>query len=173
MFHFVSSHEVLTPELEASIADASAWAEVIPTGRIKPTGNVGALVQESFSQLKGDVDKLEHQLQAETKAREDANRAEAKTREEFDIVLAQQIANINNLLSEKGILEQQVGRIHDANSVLYNCIVCMDQQRTMRFNPCGHMATCVSCTEKIMNAQDRKCPLCRTIVTAAQRTFLS
>ena len=39
-------------------------------------------------------------------------------------------------------LKQETTRIHDANSILYNCIVCMDRQRTIRFEPCGHMAIC-------------------------------
>ena len=68
--------EILTPELETSIVDASAWAQVIPTDRVKPNSHIGALVTESFSQLKEDVSKLEQRLQAET-------------REEFNIILAQ------------------------------------------------------------------------------------
>lgn len=150
MFHFVSSPEVLTPELETSIANASAWAQVIPTGRTKPGSNVGALVLESFSSIKENINKLEEKLHAE-----------AKAREESDMVLAQNIAKLNNLLVENGILRQENSRIpslmalrpaslHDANSVLYNCTVCMDRQRTIRLDPCGHMATCASCIEKIM-----------------------
>jgi pyrimidine deaminase RibD-like protein len=162
MFHFVSSPEVLTPELETSIANASAWAQVIPTGQTKPSNNVGALVLESFSHIKEDIIKLEERLHAETKARE-----------ESDMVLAQNIAKLNNLLAENGILQQENNRIHDANSVLYNCTVCMDRQRTIRLDPCGHMATCASCTEKIMESQGRTCPVCRVPVTRAQRTFLS
>lgn len=162
MFHFVSSPEVLTPELEASIANASAWAQVIPTGQTKPSDNVGALVLESFSHIKESITKLEEKLHAETKARE-----------ESDMVLAQNIAKLNNVLVDNGILQQENRRIHDANSVLYNCTVCMDRQRTIRFDPCGHMATCAVCTEKIMDNHIGTCPLCRVPVTRAQRTFLS
>ena len=71
MFHFVSNPETLTPELEASIANAYAWAQVIPTGQTKPRNTVGALVLESFSQIKEDIIKLEERLHAETKAREE------------------------------------------------------------------------------------------------------
>jgi pyrimidine deaminase RibD-like protein len=162
MFHFVSSPEILTPELEVSISNASAWAQVTPTGSTKPGNNVGALVLESFSHIKESINKLEEKLHAETKARE-----------ESDMVLAQNIAKLNNLLIENGILQQENSRIHDANSVLYNCTVCMDRQRTIRLDPCGHMATCASCTEKIMENQGRTCPVCRVPVTRAQRTFLS
>ena len=162
MFHFVSSPEILTPELETSIANASAWAQVIPTGQTKPDNNVGALVLESFSHIKENITKLEEKLHAETKARE-----------ESDMVLAHNIAKLNNLLVENGILQHENNRIYDANSIMYNCTVCMDRQRTIRFDPCGHMATCASCTEKIMENQGGTCPLCRVPVTRAQRTFLS
>ncbi len=152
MFHFVSSPEILTPELEVSIANASAWAQVIPTGQTKPESHVGALVLESFSHFKENINKLEEKLHVET-----------KSREESDMVLAQNIAKLNNLLVENGILRQENSRIpslmalrlaslHDANSVPYNCTVCMDRQRTIRLDPCGHMATCASCTEKIMES---------------------
>jgi hypothetical protein len=89
------------------------------------------------------------------------------------MVLAQNIAKINNLLVERGILQQENNRIHDANSVLYNCTVCMERQRTIRFDPCGHMAACAYCTEKIMESQGQRCPICRVAVARAQRTFLS
>lgn len=162
MLRFVSSLESLTQDVEVAATAASAWVQVIPTGAVKPESNAGTMVLESFSGLKKDFTKLEQKLQAET-----------KTREESDIVLAQYIAKINNLLVENNILKQKTNKIHDANSVLYNCIVCMDRQRTIRFEPCGHMATCVSCSEEIMTEHDSVCPLCRTRVTKAQRTFLS
>jgi len=176
MLRFVSSLESLTQDVEVAATAASAWVQVIPTGAVKPESNAGAMVLESFSGLKKDLTKLEHKLQAE-----------AKTREESDIVLAQYIAKINNLLVENNILKpvplsrpgwshllpQETNKIHDANSVLYNCIVCMDRQRTISFEPCGHMATCLSCSEEIMTEHGSICPLCRTRVTKAQRTFLS
>lgn len=162
MFHFISSQEVLTPELEHQITNASAWAQVIPTENTKPSSNVGALVSESFSELKKSVADLERRLRIET-----------QTRDESNIVLAQHIARIENLLVENKIIKQEKERIHDANSVLYNCVVCMDRQRTIRLEPCGHMATCVQCTEEIINVRGSRCPLCRVAVTTTQRTFLS
>ena len=106
------------------------------------------MLLESFSHIKDNINKLEEKLHAE-----------AKAREEFDMVLAQNIAKLNNLLVDNGILQQENSRIpslmalrpaslHDANPVLYNCSVCMDRQRTTRLDPCGHMATCAPCTEK-------------------------
>lgn len=162
MFRFISSPEALTSELEHQITDADAWAHIIPTGNSKPGSNAGALVLESYSKLKENVAELERKIQIET-----------RTREESDVVLAQHIAKVENLLVEKNILRQETERIHDANSVLYNCVVCMDRQRTMRLEPCGHMATCVQCTEEIINIRGSLCPLCRVAVTRAQRTFLS
>jgi hypothetical protein len=162
MFHFVSSPEVLTPELESSISSASAWVQVNPVGSIKPESNAGALVTELFSDLKTSLSELKRELNTET-----------KRREENDMILAQHIANIKNLLAENGIIKQENERLHNANSVLYNCMICMEQHRTIRLDPCGHMATCASCTEKIVGTGGSLCPLCRTPITRAQRTFLS
>ena len=121
MFRFVSSLEALVP---ASITGAE--------GGTGADSNAGALVLE---QIRSSVAVFEHQLQVEARAREESN-----------MILAQRIAKINNLLNEKGILKQKTNMIHDANSMLYNCTVCMEKQRIMCLEPCGHMATCASCT---------------------------
>lgn len=62
----------------------------IPTGRTKPDSNTGALVTESFSNLKTAVDELKREL-----------RAEAKKREECDMVLAQHLAMIEKCVGRK------------------------------------------------------------------------
>ncbi len=40
------------------------------------------------------------------------------------------------------------------------CIVCMEVPPQVAFRPCGHVATCKVCAEKIW-AKTRECPLCR------------
>jgi glutaminase len=168
MLRFVSSEEALTPELETSITAASAWVHLVHAGRVKPDNNAGALVIQSFTNtnneiaaLKKEVNILKRELQNERSIRSEA-----------DLVLANNMAHINNIMREKQILERNVERVDHANTLLYYCQVCFERQRTMRLAPCGHMATCPECTDKIMDTNGL-CPMCRTPVTRVERTYMS
>ena len=162
MFYFVSSEaETLTPELEKQITESKAWAHVIPAGNKKPATNAGAIVLQSFTELSTKVNILETEL-----------KKEKQKREESDLVLANQISQINNLLREKDIITRDKKRLNQAHTLLYYCQVCFERQRSMRLVPCGHMATCEECTEQIMSINGL-CPLCRTAVTKTERTFVS
>ena len=106
MFHFVSSEaETLTPELEKQITESKAWAHVIPAGNKKPATNAGAIVLQSFTELSTKVNILEKEL-----------KKEKQKREESDLVLANQISQINNLLREKDIITR------DYSDTLSECI---------------------------------------------------
>ena len=48
------------------------------------------------------------------------------------------------------------------------CVVCLDLPKETVFVDCGHMATCVSCAEKVTS-----CPLCRVPKTKFIRVFQS
>ena len=48
------------------------------------------------------------------------------------------------------------------------CQVCMDEEVSTAFCPCGHVVCCTECA-----AVCRECPLCRTQVTYAQRVFFN
>ena len=170
MFHFVSAPESLTPELENSITAASAWVQISTTGAAKPDSNAGALVLDSFYDLKKEVAELRRRLEDKTSELRKRLEDETRARANADLILANYIAQTNNLLRDNNILVRRVSRIEDAHSVLYYCQICFDKQRTMRFSPCGHMATCSECTQKIMDSNGT-CPLCRTPVTEADRTF--
>lgn len=50
-------------------------------------------------------------------------------------------------------------RIFDSGDQL--CSVCLDENKTTIFVPCGHFCTCSSCSKQLTT-----CPLCRTRVTA-------
>ena len=162
MFHFVSHEaETLTPELEKQITDSNAWAHVVPAGNIKPATNAGAFVLQSYTALSTRVNILETEL-----------KKEKQKRAESDLILANQVSQINNLLKEKNIITQDNERINQAHTLLYYCQVCFERQRSMRLVPCGHMATCEECTEQIMSINGL-CPLCRAAVTRTEHTFVS
>jgi len=46
-------------------------------------------------------------------------------------------------------------------SLGYSCLVCMDQPRAVRLEPCGHAYFCYDCATRMPRAQ---CPVCRTMV---------
>lgn len=48
----------------------------------------------------------------------------------------------------------------DTDETLYVCVSCQENARSTRFQ-CGHSAYCVSCVKKIINVNDKRCPLCR------------
>lgn len=48
------------------------------------------------------------------------------------------------------------------------CKICMDNEVGIVFLPCGHLAACTVCA---LSLED--CPLCRTVIKATVRTFLS
>ena len=168
MFRFVSSEENLTHELETSITAASAWAHITPTGTAKPVSNAGALVIQSFYDLNNRIVALEHKLDEETRARTEAN-----TRlNEADLVLANHVAQINNLLRDNGMLKRNINQVEHANTLLYQCQVCFERHRAMRLAPCGHMAMCGECTDSVLRTSGL-CPLCRIPITKAERTYIS
>ncbi|KAK3577415.1 hypothetical protein CHS0354_032262 [Potamilus streckersoni] len=48
------------------------------------------------------------------------------------------------------------------------CKICMDKPVAVTFFPCGHLVTCITCSQKV-----QICPICRVKIKAAIRTFLS
>ena len=39
------------------------------------------------------------------------------------------------------------------------CIICMDTEKQIVFDPCGHLYSCVNCSSKVS-----KCPICRSVI---------
>jgi|SRR5579862_364514 Zinc finger, C3HC4 type (RING finger) len=49
------------------------------------------------------------------------------------------------------------------------CVICFDLNKSVIFIPCGHYATCQSCSSSIKNNSNDSftCPICRTVVQKA------
>lgn len=54
----------------------------------------------------------------------------------------------------------------------YMCIICFAARRSCFFDPCGHSATCYSCSMKISKQKKSLCPLCRQPIRFIRRLFL-
>ena len=52
-----------------------------------------------------------------------------------------------------------------------DCVVCLNEQRSHIFGPCGHYCVCKECCEIIMNSS-QSCPLCRNGCAMSMRVFL-
>lgn len=70
--------------------------------------------------------------------------------------------NLNELSNEE--LKRIVRNLEDSRI----CQVCMDEEVTTAFCPCGHVVCCTKCSTLC-----RECPICRCQITYAQRVFFS
>ncbi|XP_070534855.1 baculoviral IAP repeat-containing protein 7-like [Ptychodera flava] len=79
---------------------------------------------------------------------------------------------VNEVLPS-GVSQQQGGATNE--QVKYEelleerkCKICMDKDRCILFQPCGHLVVCDTCSTKL-----KKCPLCRKQIRSAIRAYLS
>ncbi|KAG8175367.1 hypothetical protein JTE90_019714 [Oedothorax gibbosus] len=59
-------------------------------------------------------------------------------------------------------------KVEETKTVDLQCKICMDEQVGVVFLPCGHLASCPRCAQRISN-----CPMCRRGITKKVRTYLS
>ncbi|XP_061416862.1 tumor susceptibility gene 101 protein-like [Lethenteron reissneri] len=59
--------------------------------------------------------------------------------------------------------EEELRRLQDRHT----CKVCMDNEVSVVFVPCGHLVACQECASSLAN-----CPICRAAVREAVRTFM-
>jgi len=67
------------------------------------------------------------------------------------------------ILGDEEIIEKQAIdlsniKIH-TDEESNECIICMDIEKQIVFDPCGHLYSCINCSSKIS-----KCPICRCII---------
>lgn len=55
----------------------------------------------------------------------------------------------------------------------FECLVCMDGKREVAIDPCGHVALCKKCADRVMTSTRPKCPICRTRIVKMLRVFVS
>lgn len=52
------------------------------------------------------------------------------------------------------------------------CVICYDTLRNCFFIPCGHCATCHDCAMRIMEVENRVCPICRRFIHKVKRVLI-
>lgn len=175
-FHFVSPAEALTPEYDEEITTKEAWVKLTFTGRNKPEGDTaGALVRDNIQNVYKQLSQLRQELNDEKQQllqlRQELS-DEKQQRSQDVLILANHVALIENLLAEKGILEKDVEIVRDAHTTLFYCQVCFERQRNTRPDPCGHVITCSECTARIMQSNNKRCPICRAAIIGTQRALV-
>ncbi|XP_078492406.1 LOW QUALITY PROTEIN: inhibitor of apoptosis protein [Ciona intestinalis] len=74
------------------------------------------------------------------------------------------VAHEENHEEEERRIQAELRRLRDEK----RCKVCLDRDAEMVFVPCGHLCTCMQCTQSL-----RQCPVCRMRITKAYRTYPS
>ncbi|ESO98446.1 hypothetical protein LOTGIDRAFT_231463 [Lottia gigantea] len=76
---------------------------------------------------------------------------------------------ISVLCKEYTRLKQQGGgeKPRDSNRI---CLFCVDEDRSVLFEPCRHVCCCASC---VSNFKNKPCPVCRVPVQSWQVVFLN
>ncbi|XP_059453748.1 E3 ubiquitin-protein ligase APD1-like isoform X2 [Corylus avellana] len=72
--------------------------------------------------------------------------------------------------------EEDSGASSSSSEELYDaklCVICYDEQRNSFFVPCGHCATCYECAQRIMEGENKVCPICRRVIHKLRRLFNS
>ncbi|WRX31204.1 E3 ubiquitin-protein ligase APD1-4 [Theobroma cacao] len=70
--------------------------------------------------------------------------------------------------------DAETGSSSSSSEDLYDaklCVICYDDQRNCFFVPCGHCATCYDCAQRIMEEDNKMCPICRRLIHKARRLF--
>ncbi|CAL9747941.1 unnamed protein product [Musa acuminata subsp. burmannicoides] len=44
------------------------------------------------------------------------------------------------------------------------CVICYDERRSCFFTPCGHSVACCSCAQRVIEEQNKVCPICRRLI---------
>ncbi|XP_010277151.1 PREDICTED: uncharacterized protein LOC104611677 isoform X2 [Nelumbo nucifera] len=71
--------------------------------------------------------------------------------------------------------EDSESSMHGSSEDLYDgkiCVICYDEQRNCFFIPCGHSATCYTCAERIVEGENKVCPICRRLIHKVRRLFI-
>ncbi|XP_058080697.1 E3 ubiquitin-protein ligase APD2-like [Magnolia sinica] len=70
------------------------------------------------------------------------------------------------------IEEDEESSLSSSSKDLYDgkiCVICYDEGRNCFFVPCGHCATCYTCAQRIVEGENKACPICRRLIHKVRR----
>ncbi|KAG9140416.1 hypothetical protein Leryth_018545 [Lithospermum erythrorhizon] len=53
------------------------------------------------------------------------------------------------------------------------CVICYDEQKSCFFVPCGHCVTCETCAKRIIEGENKTCPICRQSIRRVKKVLIS
>ncbi|KAK9270327.1 hypothetical protein L1049_025905 [Liquidambar formosana] len=97
-------------------------------------------------------------------------------------VTVREISETSPLMPEKPIRftygtgeeDEESGMSSSTSDDLYDgkiCVICYDGQRNCFFVPCGHCATCYDCAQRIVEGENKVCPICRRLIHKVKKLF--
>ena len=92
-----------------------------------------------------------------------------------DIRLQQLEASIHAMQNKLERLETEAVQ-HKTQEALASaaCVVCLEGTKEICFQPCGHIACCRTCAERLkLRASTNRCPICREAILTQVRCFLA
>ncbi|KYQ90759.1 hypothetical protein DLAC_09397 [Tieghemostelium lacteum] len=127
------------------------------------------------------INKLQTELQVSKKESQtyqsEKAKLENKVKEQEKIISKWQSTSgeisqldVNELITLQDQLTKQTRRVVKAIENKKQCIICWERNRTHLFVPCGHLATCDTCASALVKER-KPCPLCRTAIQQAIKTF--
>ena len=54
----------------------------------------------------------------------------------------------------------------------HDCVVCLDEQKSVLIMPCRHLCLCEACAVQVMSAPLVRCPVCRGKVASIIATYI-
>ncbi|XP_022772226.1 uncharacterized protein LOC111314876 isoform X2 [Durio zibethinus] len=110
---------------------------------------------------------------SETTVADTASR-EIPWRTETDPILPEKPVGLTYGTTAEEDDDAETGSSSSSSEDLYDaklCVICYDDQRNCFFVPCGHCATCFDCAQRIMEEDNKMCPICRRLIHKVRRLF--
>jgi hypothetical protein len=119
------SGETPNTEVEKQISDANAWVSITRTGDTKPpNGEPGALVMINYQEMSNQLQKLAtsndemksymQTMESHIQKVEKRLDVEIREREHGNLIIANQVVEIQNILSENKMLRRENDKLRDA-----------------------------------------------------------
>ncbi|XP_022768695.1 uncharacterized protein LOC111312571 isoform X1 [Durio zibethinus] len=99
---------------------------------------------------------------------------EISWRTETDPILPEKPVRLTYGTTAEEDNDAETGSSSSSSEDLYDaklCVICYDDQRNCFFVPCGHCATCYDCAQRIMEEDNKMCPICRRLIHKVRRLF--
>ena len=84
-----------------------------------------------------------------------------------DIIISSKLSGVGETLLE------MEGNAKKASEGELTCVVCMENQRDVLFEPCNHICCCIECSRQLVDGEDHTttCPMCRAEILRGKRVF--